>query len=150
MARETFDRLARLSPSVALAVLASGQNPDGTPFALDTAAASTRRNVVLGTTGVLLAASAVADVVGTAASPADLGAADELVISSNRTGDSVAIEVGWSRAADLAPDMYETVNVPVGTSVVKRAGSPFVHVRVRNTSAVAALTAHRTSVVVNR
>lgn len=144
MARETFAHLAS-HPDTSAAVLASGQNLDGSPFTLDVTGLP-RRVTTLGTTAVLLAGAAVTDVVGTAAAPVDVSAFGAIVIGSTRAPDTVLIEFGWSRAAGTAPDFYEAVTVPTGTTVRRDTQYPFLHVRVTNTSATVALTAHRTSV----
>lgn len=141
MAKETFAFFAA-RPAAAPAVLASGQNPDGTPWDL---AATDEAVVLLGTISTLLALSAVADVVGTGAALVDISARESLLIASTRTPDTLAVEVGWGRAAGAA-DFYETVVVANNTSVAKPVGATHVHIRVRNTSGAAALTVHRTNI----
>lgn len=145
MAKETYARLSVANPQTAMAILASGRNPDATSFLLDVVSL---RTVVLGSITTAIAASSVADAVGTSAAPVDVSMYRELDIVSTFTAGQPVVELGWSRASATAPDFYEVLTA-AGTNVpvLVRSRFPFLHARVRNTDVVNALAGHRTTVV---
>lgn len=97
---------------------------------------------LLWTTGALLAG-------GDNAVSGWLNVSDRNVLRIGRTSSGspgYAFEIDWSRDG-VAVDFAETVAVADNTTIEKPIASLFARLRVRNTDAVAAFTAHRTVVV---
>ena len=92
------------------------------------------------TDGTLVAAS------GSVASGwLDVVGANVLRIGRTHAGGAYAFEIDWSRDG-VTVDFTEAVTVANNTTVEKPVAMPFARLRVRNTDAVAAFTAHRTTV----
>ena len=70
---------------------------------------------------------------------------DVLRIGRTTTGGTYAFEVDWSRDG-ITVDFTETVAVANNTTVEKPTAGIHARLRVRNTDAVTAFTAHRTTV----
>lgn len=75
----------------------------------------------------------------------DLLQQDLLRVIRRSTAGTYAFEVDWSRDG-VTTDVTETVAVPNNGSTEKRVMARWARFRVRNTDAVAAFTAHRTTV----
>ena len=96
--------------------------------------------VLLHTSGTLLGANGAE-----ASGWKDISTKEELKIYRTAAGGTYALEVDWSRDG-AAADVTEVITSANNTSAVKKVVAPFVRLRVRNTDAVTAFTAHRTTV----
>lgn len=134
------------NPEDLLAILVSGQNPDGTPFTLDIVGNTTSAATALAelwTNDTLLATNG-----NVASGWLDVSAKKDLLIGRIATGGAYAFEVDWARAnpGAGAADLTEVVAVANNTTVVKPVGMAWARFRARNTDAVTAMTVHRTVV----
>lgn len=143
MARRTRDEARQAAwnhPEDVLATIESGVNPDGTPWTMPGLGAAAFQ--LLFTTSTLLAAAS-----NTASGWFDLQALGitALFLGRAAAGGAYVLEVDWSRDG-VAVDVTEAVTPGNNATLKKEPGMRFCRLRVRNTDAVTAFTAHRTTV----
>lgn len=143
MARRTREQVRAAAwnhPEESLATIESGENPDGTAWTMPGLGAAAFQ--MLFTSNTLLAAG------GSSVSAwFDIQALGitALFLGRSAAGGVYVLEVDWSRDG-VAVDVTEAVTPGNNATLKKEPGMRHCRFRVRNTDAVVAFTAHRTTV----